>query len=1303
MLPKNNLSAELEWLLSTQPFVPSAAPLVTYEPDPPLSSVTRSQPSIFTADPPPPNDELDRSYLRETTHSIPQLSRTRTLDIHGLPSQQSGATDMARLRATPKNNKPRLILADLPPKNVHSTPGSRAMAENSAARIPGSSVQRQRTILHDVEAIDLTGNEGRYSPSKSRARKRKSDEYAEDLRQTKSPRPARTIPASSPSTDYEGFTNIDDMMTLVPESPPPPYSTTVPNGRIPEAEEDVDMDAFTQSAPGSRKRKSLSRLPSDSSAPARKLGKSTRSPSPSKGTQAMRNKTPKRRVQNAVLDSEDDDLESFDGFDLDVMPRARLERQSPTYVDPLGRSSQIELPIRSPSKPREETVHSQLVRDPLVTPETTQPSRRMRPSPTKVQPTPISTLQLANIPSASALSRDEKLRIRQAVEMFLDSEGGQLKRHIESAVSIWAKAKDAYLKHAEAGTSMPAHQESIKRAHIQKRALEQLLLLKDKHEDLANKRQDLRRKIAEDLDDCEFNDDDSQALEAYGKSLADLQVQMYSFLGDAGMERYADSSTIAVDQNSGGVIESDQVTPVSNNSKTAKLPVVEHIPQTQYLKQTQISKHKVWTSSQQIRFAETRVVESTPPLLDWNQEAKSRPDSMSDERVNMEQEPRPIYESRHGSAVSRQQSNIRENPVESIAIYDDDDEDLGFTFDADDVCPISGRASAAPGFTNAVEDEFYDEDDDALFQEFSNIENKTPDSYDWKGDKVDSHNVRLAREDSKEAHTKVQQRKAPAAPSPKKPQLYAPNMNHAWSRDVRDALLYSFRLRGFRPGQLEAVNTTLAGEHCFVLMPTGGGKSLCYQLPSIIKSGRTQGVTIVVSPLLSLMEDQVSACKNRFGMQAFVLNGESSTEEKDKIKDVFWREPDPQAYIQVLYVTPEMLSKNQRMIEALGSLHRRNRLARIVIDEAHCVSQWGHDFRPDYKALGDVIRQFSSVPIIALTATATQLVRTDVMANLGINGCRVFSQSFNRPNLAYAVLSKPRNFVQHIADLIEGNFPGKCGIVYCLGRKTCESVAKKLTGLGISAYHYHAGMEPAERTNVQRKWQANKYHVIVATIAFGMGIDKADVRFVIHQSLPKSLEGYYQETGRAGRDGKKSNCYLYYNYGDCKILKKMIDEGEGNVEQKARQHDMLRKVIQFCENKSDCRRVQVLNYFSESFKKEDCKKTCDNCTSDATFETRDLTVYAQKAIELINRVHESKVTVLQCVDAFRGAKNARFKKNDIGDLFGFGADLERGDVERVFNHLLDSRALRESSVFNKSGFTTNYVHVSAAMTVQYLY
>lgn len=515
---------------------------------------------------------------------------------------------------------------------------------------------------------------------------------------------------------------------------------------------------------------------------------------------------------------------------------------------------------------------------------------------------------------------------------------------------------------------------------------------------------------------------------------------------------------------------------------------------------------------------------------------------------------------------------------------------------------------------------------------------------------------------------------------------------YRWSQDVNKALRKRFGLQGFRHNQLEAINATLAGEDAFVLMPTGGGKSLCYQLPSIITSGETHGVTVVISPLLSLMQDQVDHMQQRH-IQAALFNSEVTAEHRKAVLQSL-QGPEPERFVQLLYVTPEMMSKSVQILKALQHLHKAGNLARIVIDEAHCVSQWGHDFRPDYKELGKVRSQFAGVPVMALTATATENVKIDVMHNLEMDKCKVFTQSFNRSNLSYTVLKKPKDVLGSMAELINQNYRGHSGIIYCLSRKTCEVVAKKLRDQhGINAAHYHAGMDAPDRIDVQKKWQANTYHIIVATIAFGMGIDKPDVRFVMHHSIPKSLEGYYQETGRAGRDGQPSGCYLYYSFGDTSQLRRMIDDGDGSWEQKERQKQMLRNVVQFCENKSDCRRMQVLAYFNEHFSPNECQRTCDNCTSNSTFETRDLTSHARDAIRIVQQLAASKIALGHCSDIYRGTGGK--KMGDTGydelDEFGKGKTLEREDVDRLFQRLVMEEALIEYQHKNKMGFPTQYV------------
>ncbi|SPO00967.1 related to QDE3 protein (involved in gene silencing) [Cephalotrichum gorgonifer] len=517
-------------------------------------------------------------------------------------------------------------------------------------------------------------------------------------------------------------------------------------------------------------------------------------------------------------------------------------------------------------------------------------------------------------------------------------------------------------------------------------------------------------------------------------------------------------------------------------------------------------------------------------------------------------------------------------------------------------------------------------------------------------------------------------------------------MQFPWSPEVKQMLKDRFRMEHFRHNQLEAINATLSGKDAFILMPTGGGKSLCYQLPAVVKSGSTKGITIVVSPLISLMQDQVDHL-TAHNIHAVAYNGEASHEYKDMVMQMF-NSPNPENYIELLYVTPEMVAKNQRFQDAMDSLYRKRKLARIVIDEAHCVSQWGHDFRPDYKQLGEVRGRFQGVPLMALTATATENVIVDVMHNLGMVDTEVFTQSFNRSNLYYEVRLKSGNpsALENIINLIQTKHANECGIVYTISRKSAEDVATKLREAGIKAAHYHASIESADKTETQRQWQADRIRVVVATIAFGMGIDKPDVRFVIHHGLPKSLEGYYQETGRAGRDGKPSSCYLFFSLQDARILRKLIHGGEGNWDQKQRQITMLNRMVSYCDNPADCRRVEVLRYFGEDFEKADCHKTCDNCRNGALSEQRDYTEVSKAAIEAVAR--QPRLTPSQCAEILMG-KRAPAPGFDDGvgvEYYGIASDLKKHEVERIINKLSMEGALgEENKISNKAGFAIQYL------------
>ncbi|PTB62949.1 hypothetical protein BBK36DRAFT_1184072 [Trichoderma citrinoviride] len=536
--------------------------------------------------------------------------------------------------------------------------------------------------------------------------------------------------------------------------------------------------------------------------------------------------------------------------------------------------------------------------------------------------------------------------------------------------------------------------------------------------------------------------------------------------------------------------------------------------------------------------------------------------------------------------------------------------------------------------------------------------------------------------------------KRQAPPDSSQTRIPAELMRHPWSADVQKTLKDRFRMKGFRQNQLEAINATLAGDDAFVLMPTGGGKSLCYQLPAVVKSGKTRGVTIVVSPLLSLMQDQVDHMK-ALGIQAVAFNSECSPEYKRQVMSAF-DERNPEHFIELLYVTPEMASKSPQFMNALQNLYRNKKFARIVIDEAHCVSQWGHDFRPDYKTLGQLRAKFPQVPVMALTATATQNVIVDIKHNLRMKNCQVFSQSFNRPNLYYEVRPKGSNPVvtQQIAALIKAKYPDVTGIIYTISRKQAEDVAQKLSEHGITARHYHAMITPSEKVEVQTAWQKGQIKVVVATIAFGMGIDKPDVRYVIHHGIPKSLEGYYQETGRAGRDGKPSDCILFYGKGDIRVLKKLILDGDGSHDQKERQMVMLNRVTAFCDNKADCRRTEVLRYFGEDFHPSQCNKTCDNCQAGLVFEQQDFSEYAIAAIRVVQQQH--RLTANQCADILIGRKYPDNEMQNSDEYHGMARGMKKHEIVRVIDRLSAEKGFHEDNVVGNHGVAIQYLQIGPA-------
>jgi len=475
-----------------------------------------------------------------------------------------------------------------------------------------------------------------------------------------------------------------------------------------------------------------------------------------------------------------------------------------------------------------------------------------------------------------------------------------------------------------------------------------------------------------------------------------------------------------------------------------------------------------------------------------------------------------------------------------------------------------------------------------------------------------------------------------------------------WSPRLRSVLASTFSLSDFRPLQEEVINASMQGRDVLCLMPSGGGKSLCYQIPALVE----QKVTLVVSPLLSLIQDQVQGLRS-LGVRA---EGLSSMSAKEEQQAVFKSMDSPDSGLLLLYVTPERVASSKRFLGKLDKLYHAGRLGRIAVDEAHCCSQWGNDFRPDYKKLGVLKQQFPQTPIIALTATATERVCADLREILGIENSELFRKSINRPNLFYEVAHKPGSADAQVAlilDWIHHHYgAGDSGIVYCLTQKDTEAMATKLQAAGLSAGCYHANMDPAERQWVHSQWSVGALQIITATIAFGMGINKPDVRFVIHETLSKSLENYYQESGRAGRDGRPARCLLLHRFSD-------IPRQASLVCLEPRWEHNLRQAMLYAGSRATCRRATLAMHFGEA--PSDCGGMCDVCAARYPFSCvaeRDITAQGQAVLRTLaaQQQVQKKCTLLQLWERWRTSK--------AGDDAKLAKGMTREEAEEVVAQLM---------------------------------
>jgi ATP-dependent DNA helicase RecQ len=465
----------------------------------------------------------------------------------------------------------------------------------------------------------------------------------------------------------------------------------------------------------------------------------------------------------------------------------------------------------------------------------------------------------------------------------------------------------------------------------------------------------------------------------------------------------------------------------------------------------------------------------------------------------------------------------------------------------------------------------------------------------------------------------------------------------------------------FRGPQQAIVEHVCAGGDALVLMPTGGGKSLCYQIPAIARQQAGHGVTVVISPLIALMQDQVGAL-HEAGVEAAFLNSTLTYEEASAVEKRMLR-----GDITLLYAAPERVT-NPRFLAQLDSLHERGKLSLFAIDEAHCVSQWGHDFRPEYRALSVLHERYGTVPRIALTATADDLTRADILERLQLEAAQQFVSSFDRPNIRYTIVEK-KDATQQLLRFIQREHEGDAGIVYCQSRKRVEDIAETLSAQGINALPYHAGLDQKVRQLHQNRFLREDAIVMVATIAFGMGIDKPDVRFVAHLDMPKNIEGYYQETGRAGRDGTSAQAWMTYGLQDVVNQRRMIDESPAGEEFKQVMRGKLDALLGLAEA-SDCRRVRLLGYFGET--SIPCGN-CDNCITPPN--VWDGTEAARKLLSTIYRVQQMSSISFgagHLMDILRGKqtdKVAQFGHQALS-TFGLGTQHSEAELRGVLRQLI---------------------------------